>query len=112
MFPAKRAERGFDSSQTLDAAFHDGSVDQFWQSHMLEVHDSMGSNPIGTTNPGVVQLAGDAGFKLRSVWVRVPPPGPICIIDCVWKTMLFLISSTEGFPLTVIGLTETATSSR
>ena len=27
-----------------------GSVDQLWQSHMLEVHDSMGSNPIGTTN--------------------------------------------------------------
>ena len=46
---------------------------------MLEVHDSVGSNPIGTTNfnnPGVVQLAGDVGFKLRSVWVRVPPPGP------------------------------------
>ena len=41
----------------VDAAFHDGSVDQLWQSHMLEVHDSMGSNPIGTTNldGGVVQ---------------------------------------------------------
>ena len=38
-----------------------------------------GSNPLGSTNfnnPGVVQLAGDVGFKLRSVWVRVPPPGP------------------------------------
>ena len=34
----------------VDAAFHNGSVDQFWQSHMLEVHDSMGPNPIGTTN--------------------------------------------------------------
>ena len=55
MFPTKRWERGFDSSQTLDAAFHDGSVDQFWQSHMLEVHDSMGSNPIGTTNGCVDQ---------------------------------------------------------
>ncbi len=50
MFPTKREERGFNSLQTLGAAFHNGSVDQFWQSHMLEVHDSMGSSPIGTTN--------------------------------------------------------------
>ena len=66
------------SSPTLevDAAFENGSVDQLWQSHMLEVHDSMGSNPIGTT---------------RS------------IIDCVWK-MKFLISFIADFPLIAIGL--------
>ena len=40
---------GSTPTMEVDAAFHNGSVDQFWQSHMLEVHDSMGSNPIGTT---------------------------------------------------------------
>lgn len=55
MFPIKRGNGGSIPSQALDAAFYDGSVDQFWQSHMLEVHDSMGSNPIGTTNGCVDQ---------------------------------------------------------